>query len=424
MQVEWFFDFSCPYAYLGSSRIEEIAGNSGAELIWRPFLLGGVFRALGTPQHLAISQPASKTQHGTVDMQRWARHFKVPLRMPSAHPMKTVRALRALLSLPKEHWSAFIQRVFQLYWEEGQAVDDPLVLRRAMFALDVPAREIDAAIAANDSEEIRQALRGRTQEAIDRGVFGAPTAFLQAADTEEPFMLWGQDRLDLLKAYLAGWRPGDVASLPPLAPSPPRETRRELDFWFDLASPFAYLGFAQVQGLCADIGARLRLRPLLLGGLFRDIGTANVPIQAMSAPKRRYLMQELEVFSSRLDLAFRFSPHFPIRTVTPLRLLVACAHRYPEATFSLASALFLATWSEGKDTSSQEVLLQLLEKLDLATLMDDCNTPEIKEELKRNGEEAQKLGVFGVPTFVVRENQRQELYWGQDRVGLIRREWT
>src|SRR5688500_3561160 len=86
VRIEYWFDFSCPYAYLGSTQIEALARRHRAELCWRPMLLGGVFRAVNTPQFPAETMSPGKKLHNALDMLRWAEHIGVPLRMPPAHP--------------------------------------------------------------------------------------------------------------------------------------------------------------------------------------------------------------------------------------------------------------------------------------------------------------------------------------------------
>ena len=96
--LEFWFDFSCPYAYLASEVVEALAERVGAELQLRPFLLGGVFRAVKTPQVLFQTLSPTKARHNGRDMMRWAQHLGVELKMPPGHPFRTVTALRTLLA--------------------------------------------------------------------------------------------------------------------------------------------------------------------------------------------------------------------------------------------------------------------------------------------------------------------------------------
>jgi 2-hydroxychromene-2-carboxylate isomerase len=179
-----------------------------------------------------------------------------------------------------------------------------------------------------------------------------------------------------------------------------------LDVWFDYSSPFAYLGVSQAEALARRQNAELRWRPILLGGLFRDLGQVDVPLFAMGADKQAYVLKDLERWAWWWGLPFRYSPHFPLRTVLPLR--VTLAHPQPG---DFIRRVFRAAWAEEQDISRPEVLL-------------DCGaTPELleqaagqKESLRQNNEAAKAAGIFGVPTFVVND---RHLFWGQDRISLV-----
>lgn len=206
MRVEFYFDFSCPYAYLGSTQIESLAHRRGAELVWKPMLLGGVFRAVAQSDFPAADMPAAKARHNGLDMLRWADLFGVPLRIPAAHPMKTVRALRALLALPASAWPTYIHAVYRAYWNDGADIRTPAIVESCLRQTSATEEEISSALAANDDDDIKAELRRRTDEAIERGVFGAPTMFVGDA-AASALMFWGQDRLHMVEKALEGWNP-------------------------------------------------------------------------------------------------------------------------------------------------------------------------------------------------------------------------
>ena len=105
--LELWFDFSCPYAYLASQQASRLAAR-GVEIDWRPMLLGGVFRGIGAGDGPMATLSAPKARHNAADMHRWAEVIGAPFRLPAAHSMRTVRALRVLLGLPRRGWSAAI----------------------------------------------------------------------------------------------------------------------------------------------------------------------------------------------------------------------------------------------------------------------------------------------------------------------------
>jgi 2-hydroxychromene-2-carboxylate isomerase len=195
--VEIFYDFSCPFAYLGSTQIEALCERVGAELVWRPFLLGGVFRAL-YGEGSAPLPAAPKARHGSLDLRRWSRFWDVPLAYPKGHPVRTVDALRAVLASPGLE-AALSHRFFKGYWVDHVNLGDGEVLARLITEAGGDAEQTLEAIRG---PEPRERLRAATDEALERGVFGAPTFFIGG-----DFMVWGQDRLEFVARAAEGWRP-------------------------------------------------------------------------------------------------------------------------------------------------------------------------------------------------------------------------
>src|SRR5262249_17502546 len=115
-KLEYFYDFSCPYAYLASTQVERLAERTGAGLVYKPFLLGGVFNALGVSGDF----PPARVRMNALDMQRWAEHFGVPLNMPKTHPNRTVTALRAVLASGDTPRAT--HALFRSYWVDAEDV--------------------------------------------------------------------------------------------------------------------------------------------------------------------------------------------------------------------------------------------------------------------------------------------------------------
>ena len=199
-RVDFFYDFSCPYAYLAHTQIEALCARAGAELVWRPMLLGGVFKAVGTVQVPFASMIPTKARHNAFDMLRWAEHFDVPLTTPPTHPNRTVLALRATLAADAEIPRAS-KAIFAAYWARGRDVAEPAVVREA---LDGAGLDGAGLVARAEDPAIRADLRARTDEAVARGVFGAP-AFVVTAPGVAGDLFWGQDRLDFVEKALGGW---------------------------------------------------------------------------------------------------------------------------------------------------------------------------------------------------------------------------
>lgn len=199
-RVDFFYDFSCPYAYLAHTQIEALCARAGAELVWRPMLLGGVFKAVGTVQVPFASMIPTKARHNAFDMMRWAEHFDVPLTTPPTHPSRTVLALRATLAADAEIPRAS-KAIFAAYWARGRDVAEPAVVREA---LDGAGLDGAGLVARAEDPAIRADLRARTDEAIAHGIFGAP-AFVVTAPGVAGDLFWGQDRLDFVEKALGGW---------------------------------------------------------------------------------------------------------------------------------------------------------------------------------------------------------------------------
>ena len=189
-ELQYFFDFASPYAYLGACRIESLAAAANAQLTWRPMLLGAVFKHIGGPMVPFFVQPEVKQAHNHVDMQRWAEYFNIPFRWPTRFPMNTVKALRICLQLDAP--AAFIHRVYRAYWAEDQDISNPSVLAAILSEL-----ELSPVLVSQTAEPaVKQRLFDATQEAIDAGVFGAPTCIVGSD------LFFGQDRFPFVKRAL------------------------------------------------------------------------------------------------------------------------------------------------------------------------------------------------------------------------------
>ena len=196
--LEFWFDFSSPFAYLGAARVEGVAARAGSRVAYRPFLLGGVFHAVGTPNVPLFEMPEAKRRHATADMFRWATRFGTPLGFPSRFPMNTVKPLRMVLALPEEQRAPFVNAVFRAYWAEDRDISDSATLVDLATSVGLDGRELAA---RTSDEALKSALRQATDEAVRRGIFGAPSFFV------DDLLFWGQDRLDLVERALTGWRP-------------------------------------------------------------------------------------------------------------------------------------------------------------------------------------------------------------------------
>jgi phosphomannomutase/phosphoglucomutase len=189
--VEFFYDLGSPYSYLAATQLPGLSQRTGAEVVWRPMLLGAVFAATGN------TMPAANPQKGRylmADLERWARHLQVPYRFPSRFPMNTLKAMRLCVQAEKLlRQEALAQRLFRAYWAEDADISDDATLRRLLLEVGLPADEL---LAGCGRPEVKDALRHQTEEAVRRGVFGAP-AFFVGDD-----LYWGNDRLMFVEEAL------------------------------------------------------------------------------------------------------------------------------------------------------------------------------------------------------------------------------
>ncbi len=182
-----------------------------------------------------------------------------------------------------------------------------------------------------------------------------------------------------------------------------------LDFWFDFSSPYAYLASTQIDSIAARNGATVRWRPMLLGAIFKDVGTANVPFLAASPERQRWLANDIDRWAKHWSVPFRFTPHFPLRTVLALRTWMI----HPEA-HEYGQRLFAAAWADGEDLADPEVLLRHGATPELL-----LRAPSQRDALTQSTGEARARGVFGAPSCVVHRDGREWLFWGQDRLDLV-----
>jgi 2-hydroxychromene-2-carboxylate isomerase len=391
--LDFWFDYTCPFAYLGSTRARGLAARMGTPLTYRPLLLGGVFKAVGTPQNLAASRGPQRTAHEGADMQRWAARFGVPLRMPSGHPMRSVEALRATLATGID--PAVVDRFFHAYWVDNREISSPEVIREVVSKA---GHDPDAILAAIATPAIKDDLRARTDQAVALGIFGVPA---WVVDGEH--LYWGQDRI----RFVEGLRTATPSKPTPVGPP------RTLDFYWDFSSPFGYLASGQVEALAARTNAKLVLHPILLGGLFRSIGVPDVPLATFSEAKQRHTLKDIHRWAAYWRVPFKFPSRFPTHSLKALRLYLALPEerrlRYREATFR-------ACWAEDRDITDDAVLAECVGDEAIARdAFARSGSDEVKVALRSSTDAAAARGVFGVPTFGVGD----ELFWGQDRIELV-----
>jgi 2-hydroxychromene-2-carboxylate isomerase len=202
-ELHFYFDYSSPFAYLGSTQVEAAARRHRADLHWHPFLLGALFKTIGTPVVPVAEMAPPKQKLAIKDMYRWAEHYGVPFSFPSRFPMNTVTALRMTLQVPEDAATSFTHAVFRAYWADDRDINDPEVLTAIANDLGLDGA---ALLEGCQDPAIKQKLRDATDHATEIGLCGAPCYIVKEGD-EDGILFWGQDRLAHVERALDGWRP-------------------------------------------------------------------------------------------------------------------------------------------------------------------------------------------------------------------------
>jgi 2-hydroxychromene-2-carboxylate isomerase len=288
--LEFHYDISCPFAYIASTRVEALAKCTGTKLLWKPVLLGAIYRATAAPQGAAgsasdVFNPTKKAVTAQ-SVKRTLRRYGIAYDPPPQHPRKTVNALRLLYTVDGEDRVALTKRLYQAYWVERRDVSDNEELLKIAKETGIKsASEVSKRTFAD--AEARKKLEMATAEAINRGAPGVPSFWIPNenwidfnGEERKGRLYWGQDRMHFVEASLLALQKGGrwsavdgLKSLMPRCIDVNRLQRKaKVEFWYDFSSPWAFLGWTQLQRLQRTFGPELEIvmKPFLLGILFRE----------------------------------------------------------------------------------------------------------------------------------------------------------
>jgi 2-hydroxychromene-2-carboxylate isomerase len=184
-----------------------------------------------------------------------------------------------------------------------------------------------------------------------------------------------------------------------------------LDFWYDLASTYSYLAATRIQPLAQSANVPVRFRPFLLGPIFKAQGWTTSPFNLYEA-KGRHMWRDLERECGRLGLPFKRPEPFPQNSLLGARLALVGLEQGWCEDFTLA--VFRAEFGEGRpidEATLRDVLTKL--NVDATVALSAAQSEGVKNGLRVQTEEAQRLGLFGAPTFITADG---ELFWGNDRL--------
>lgn len=185
----------------------------------------------------------------------------------------------------------------------------------------------------------------------------------------------------------------------------------KVQFWYEFASTYSYLSAMRVEALAAAAGVAVEWKPFLLGPIFHAQGWDTSPFNLYPA-KGRYMARDLERLAAERGLKFALPEPFPQNSLLAARLALVGAEEGWIAPFTCA--VFAAEFADGAQIADKATLASILDGLHLESqrILPRIDEPQIKERLKQQTAEAQRLGIFGAPSFV----SGGELFWGDDRL--------
>jgi 2-hydroxychromene-2-carboxylate isomerase len=193
--ITFYFDFSSPYGYLMSEKIDDLAARYGRKVRWRPILLGIIFQSTGSaPLTLQAPPKAAYYKH---DFARSARFLGIPFRFPSKFPLPTQQAARAYLWLHEQDCAqarAFAHATYRALFVDDRDISGPDTVLDIAAGLGVDRQALAAALGG---PELKERLKAEVETAMAAGVFGSPTVVVDGE------MFFGADRLPQLERWLA-----------------------------------------------------------------------------------------------------------------------------------------------------------------------------------------------------------------------------
>jgi 2-hydroxychromene-2-carboxylate isomerase len=185
--------------------------------------------------------------------------------------------------------------------------------------------------------------------------------------------------------------------------------KNKVEFYYDLASPYSYLASTQIEGICEKYDAGLEWKPFLLGGVFKETGN-RAPLEVPN--KKVYMIKDLETWARYYGVPFNFPDLFPLNSVKSMRGALVAKEGGKIRHYT--QKLFALYMIEGKDLTQDDVLKNAISELgmDADWFLKRIGEQDIKDELRKETDEAVRRGAFGAPTIFIGE----KMFWGNDRL--------
>jgi 2-hydroxychromene-2-carboxylate isomerase len=191
--IDLYWDVGSTNTYFALRLIKPIAHRHNATITYHPFNLGHVFQA---NKYVLMDEPRAKMRNRLADLNRWARRYNLPFRVPDNFPIKTSRALKGAIAM--RQWNKeeeFISAIFTAYWENNAGdIGEYSALREIAAELGVDPEEFET---VSETAKVRQTLIDSTNTALEKGIFGAPTMVIDGE------IYWGKDRMEFIEDHLA-----------------------------------------------------------------------------------------------------------------------------------------------------------------------------------------------------------------------------
>jgi 2-hydroxychromene-2-carboxylate isomerase len=193
-RVEFFYDYGSPYSYIADTRLSGLAARTGAEVIYRPMLLGGVFKATGNRSPF-VEPVEAKRKYFSIELRRCVQHLGVDFTQNPHFPINTLGLMRtAYAARALDVFEPFHAAIYRAFWTAGADLGSPDVVADVLNVAGLDGKTIVEVARGDDA---KAALRATTDEAVERGIFGAPTFFVGDQ------MFFGNDRMEWVEEALA-----------------------------------------------------------------------------------------------------------------------------------------------------------------------------------------------------------------------------